>query len=436
MSLHTSTHPSRRHKPVIAFLTDFWTNIDDRIREGKRPGGTASVWRIWEECQNEGFEVHVFVVAKLPDDWPKQTTALGGVVFHWIREPLLGLTQRLQKLGLQGIFTPHWPLRQAAMAWRLLTCGVRPNILYMMRRSFLLVGLAASCLLRAKRVVRLYGTWIYHLWFTQRKWRPRLKEIGGLAELCLPADLLIMTNDGTSGEKAARWVGVDMRKFRFWLNGTDKAMHVAEFDAAGFKKKLGMTPNDPMLMTLGRLADWKRQDRLIDAMPAIVKEYPAAKLFLVGGGPMRDALEQRARSTGVGESVVFVGAVGHDQIREYLNACDVYAQAFDVSNLSNTLIEALTAGCCIVTRDVGSTTELVTDGQNAVVLRPGEADEYAEAILRLLRNPDERQRLARAAYEYAMKHFQTWEERMAMEVRELRNLLPKCKASSKQPTHS
>jgi glycosyltransferase involved in cell wall biosynthesis len=349
-------------------------------------------------------------------DEPKQMIALDGVVFHWIQSPLPRLTRWFSRIGLRGIFAPQWSVRQLKMAERILVSNIRPDILYVQRWGFGMVGWLLGRLLGAKVVIRHYGTWLYYYWFEQRNWIPRIKNIGSLLGYLLPADLVILLNDGTNADKIAKWLRIPESRYRFWLSGVNKEMRIPGFDGAAFKKQLGMSPDAPMLLQLGRLDTWKRQDRLIDAMPMILGEFPDARLVLVGTGPLRKELEKRAKDIGVSEAVVFAGEVGHDEIIKFLNTTDLYVQGQDLSNLSNTIIEALAAGCCIITRDVGATTEMITDGQNAVVLKPGEADDFADAVIRLLKNPDERSRLADAAYAYAMENFQTWDERLDMEI--------------------
>ncbi len=413
-------HP---RKPTIVFLTAQWSNIGDRIRRGEPPGGVPSVWQIWTECLANGFDVHVFMVMDLEGDCPKETLELGGVRFHWIDRPIRRLTDWLRSKRLQGILKIDWPILQAQMLYHIWRSGLRPDVVYAVRATYSIPAWLWCRLAGARLVLRQYGTWLYYRWFQQPSWAERLRFIFSILPFKIPCDLHIMTNDGTSGDKVARWLGFPMKRFRFWLNGVDKSMRMDGFDAPAFKQQHGMPPDAPMLMTLGRLAYWKRLDRVLDAMPAVLREFPNVRLFILGDGPLRPELEAQAGRLGVTESVTFVGAVGHDQIADYLNATDVYVQAHDLTNLCNTLIEALAAGCCIVTRDVGSTTEVVTDGQNAVILRPGEADDLALATIRLLKDPDERQRLREAAHEHAMRTFQTWDERMQMEVREISRLV-------------
>lgn len=140
---------------------------------------------------------------------------------------------------------------------------------------------------------------------------------------------------------------------------------------------------------------------------------------MIGEGPERADLERLASEIGVGEHVWLVGAIPNENIAKYLNLADIYCQVNDLSNLSTTLMEALALGCPCITRDVGATTDIINAGKNALLLSPGEPEDIAEAILHLLRNPCERHALGERAYQDAMLRFQTWDERMNMEVDEL-----------------
>ncbi len=51
----------KNRKPIIAFVTEAWQNVDDNIRRGEQPGGVPSVVLIWTACLQHGFEVHVFI---------------------------------------------------------------------------------------------------------------------------------------------------------------------------------------------------------------------------------------------------------------------------------------------------------------------------------------------------------------------------------------
>ncbi len=412
-----------KKRPVIVFLTAPWADIDDRIRTKNAPGGVPSVSRIWTECLRNGYEVHVFITTFLEEDWPRQTTELGGVTFHWINMPcqcMVRWLQRTRLIGATKIFSIIW---QEKMRRRVSVSSIKPDIIYLMRPTFALVGLWWAKRTAAKVVLRQYGTWIYHYWGNKGHYFDRFQTLGEYIAMKLPMDLIIMTNDGTMGDKAAALAGVPVDKFRFWINGVDKNLRINSFNGQEAKARMGIPPDAPVVMTLGRLAFWKRLDRVIEAMPRVIRKFPSVRLVIVGDGPLRQELEAQTRNCGINNHVLFVGAISHREIKQYLNMCDIFVISNDLSNMCNTLLEAITCGKCVVTRDVGDTKIIAKHNVNSIVLLPGEADDYAEAILNLLLNPERRRALAEKAHSWAMNNLQTWDQRMAMEVQELNQLI-------------
>ena len=128
-------------KPVIAFLTVAWADIDDRIRDGKSPGGVPSVSRIWTECLARGYEVHVFITTFLDKGQPSETIELDGVHFHWINMPCRFLVQKLHKARLIGLFKIFSVIWQWRMRRRIRRSRIKPDIVYMMRPTFALIGI-------------------------------------------------------------------------------------------------------------------------------------------------------------------------------------------------------------------------------------------------------------------------------------------------------
>jgi len=406
-------------QPRIVFLTYQWSNLTNFIREGKPPAGTASVYRIWQCCAKRGWDVHVIVLGDDPcpeKDW--RTWELNCAHFYWVRPTAVAIENWCRRKRLPLVRLAFSIIDWAKMGWIVWRIVPSANIYYAMRHTFGLHAWAAARLTGAKAVIRHYGTWLYDAW-TNRSWLGFFKYIPGVAAIRIPVDLVIMTNDGTRGDLVLKAMRVHEKRCRFWINGVQKDMRLCGFHRQAVKSRLGLPPDCSVLMTIGRLAHWKRQDRVIRALPLIVSEFPNTKYLLIGEGPERHNLEGIAHELGVQEHIVFVGVVPNEAIALYLNMADIYLQVNDLSNLSTTLIEALVAGCACITRDVGATTDIIDAGKNAILLSPGEADDIAEAALRLLRNPDERCAFGERAREDAMRRFQTWDERMNMEVDEL-----------------
>ena len=134
--------------------------------------------------------------------------------------------------------------------------------------------------------------------------------------LRVPADLIIMTNDGTQGDVVLEELGVPKSKVRFWMNGVDwQSFRVLPAQSEA-RKQLDIS-SQYVLLTVSRLVSWKRVDRALRALPDIVKQFPSTVLLVVGDGPEKDPLMALSRELGVWEHVRFEGAVERSRLPLY-----------------------------------------------------------------------------------------------------------------------
>jgi glycosyltransferase involved in cell wall biosynthesis len=229
-----------------------------------------------------------------------------------------------------------------------------------------------------------------------------------------------MTNDGTQGDVVLDRLNHRSQKTLFLRNGVDKKLFSSPTDTID---NPNFDSDGPVLLTVSRLVSWKRVDRAIQALPKVVKRYPETTLVIVGDGPEQSSLEEQARSLNVRENIHFAGAVPHDQIPQYLNSSDIFLSLFDISNVGNPLLEALTAGCCIVTLDTGATATVITDGENGKLLSLSDINNLSNVIIELISDDDKRSMLARNASDFADKQLWTWEERIDREIEEVSGLV-------------
>jgi len=212
---------------------------------------------------------------------------------------------------------------------------------------------------------------------------------------------------------------------RFWRNGIDLARFTpaAKREAAAIRKGLGLPARAPVAFASSRLVWWKRLDRAIRVWPRVVARHKGALLLIAGEGDERPRLEEMARSLGIAGNVRFLGARPQEEIVNYLRAADIFVSVNDLSNAGNPLMEAAACGAAIVTLDNGSTARLVQDGVTGRLLAPDDDNALAEAVLRLIEHPDERERLGKAARAFAVETFWSWDDRMSAEVQAVSELV-------------
>jgi glycosyltransferase involved in cell wall biosynthesis len=303
----------------------------------------------------------------------------------------------------------------------------------------------AERMIRDKKIDLLYGYEIYGVlatnWLARRFHLPQvsryqgtilsplldnklglLKKYEHVMALRRPGDLTIMTDDGTLGDEVLRRLNSPVQQLLFLRNGVDKLLHLPNFDKAAFKAELGLPATHQLLLSVSRLAGWKRVDRIIDAMPVILAACPETTLLIVGDGAQRPTLEKQAERLGVAPHVRFIGAIPHHQVQRYYAAADVFISTYDLSNVGNPLLEALSAGKAIVTLNNGGTDRLIQDGHNGVLLEPDDLDRLPVAVIELLTDKARCSRMEQDALAYAEAHLWDWDERMAVEVEAVERL--------------
>ena len=169
------------------------------------------------------------------------------------------------------------------------------------------------------------------------------------------------------------------------------------------ERRAGPASGDVMrIVSVGRLDPMKGFEHLIDAA-AMLPPDPPARVLIAGDGPERPFLERRAASV---PAVELLGQVSHPQVPELLGRADIYAQP-SVSLRGQreattvTVQEAMAAGLPVVTTSVGGIKQLVTDGVNGYVVPERDPRAMADAITRLARDPELRERMGKHNREQA-----------------------------------
>jgi len=164
-------------------------------------------------------------------------------------------------------------------------------------------------------------------------------------------------------------------------------------------------------------------------VPSVVSQRKDVVFFIVGDGPEREKLERLSLDLGANGYVRFVGAVTHEKVASHMNAADVFVSVNDFGNVSNGLYEAMVCGKCIVVLEGGDTGQLIQDNLTGRLIKTGDEEEIngelSKAIIDVLEDDELKTRLGNNARIYAQQHFQTWQERIEMEVKLIQELADK-----------
>ncbi|MFZ6036593.1 MAG: glycosyltransferase family 4 protein [Patescibacteria group bacterium] len=237
------------------------------------------------------------------------------------------------------------------------------------------------------------------------------------------ADMIIMTNDGTQGDRVLRSLRNTSPRQFFWMNGVDRYPDSPPSDITALKKRLGISERDIFILAISRLKRWKRIDRCIEAIMRL--DDPRVHLAIIGDGPERASLEAFARRGCASPRIHihFVGSMPHDALGAYYQAADIFISCYSLSNVGNPLLEAMRMTKPILTLDNGGTAQVITHEKTGLLAPEGDPAALCAMLKRLVNDAPLRRQLGEAAQIYADTHFDTWHQRMDREYAAITELL-------------
>jgi glycosyltransferase involved in cell wall biosynthesis len=143
----------------------------------------------------------------------------------------------------------------------------------------------------------------------------------------------------------------------------------------------------------GRLTD---QKDLGVALRAVAR-VDAARLDVIGDGPDRVRLEELSRDLELGGRVRFLGALPRDEVLAHVRGADAVVLSSAWENFPHGVVESLAFGTPVIATRVGGVPEVVRDGENGLLVAPGDSDAFAAAVGRFLADRELRARLRAAA---------------------------------------
>jgi glycosyltransferase involved in cell wall biosynthesis len=170
-----------------------------------------------------------------------------------------------------------------------------------------------------------------------------------------------------------------------------------------FRRDIGVDGGTRLVGIVARLSPIKNHELFLDAARIVSRQRPDVRFVVVGDGPLRAAVEARAGQLGVADRMTFTGW-RHDLPSVYADL-DLAVLCSNNEGTPFALIEAMAAGCPVVATRVGGVPDIVADHKTGLLVPPRSGMALADAILRLLGNPELASRLASAARCHAKRRF-------------------------------
>ncbi|MBI5244128.1 MAG: glycosyltransferase family 4 protein [Elusimicrobia bacterium] len=162
------------------------------------------------------------------------------------------------------------------------------------------------------------------------------------------------------------------------------------------KAALGFDEAAPIVVSVGNLKPQKNAADFIRLASRVLREVPEARFFFVGDGALRPKLEAEVLGCGLSGKVFFAG--WRSDVPEVLAAADVFVLTSLWEGLPRALVEALRTGLPCACYAADGVADVLREGENGFLARPGDWEGLAAKVTRLLKDPGLRHRIRAAAF--------------------------------------
>ncbi len=155
-------------------------------------------------------------------------------------------------------------------------------------------------------------------------------------------------------------------------------------------EELGMTKDDFLILTVGRVTVQKGHTYLLDAIPQVLLRIPNAVFAIAGDGHLRETLQNKAIQLGIDGSIHFLGT--RSDIPELLSVADVFVLPSLWEGLPLALLEAMSAGLPVVATRVEGVESIIIEGKNGFLIPSKDVDALTAALIKILADENIRSR--------------------------------------------
>lgn len=324
------------------------------------------------------------------------------VVKYW---PQSGEIFVLNNNNQELLYNWIWP-RWLKAVFRLYREIRKNNIGHVLVGQILPLGTAAylvSKITKTPYTVFIHGMDIVCAQKSDRKKRVSLK-------ILKQAKNIICASNYTAGLVKEFLGGSEAEKIQVVNPGIETDFPKNEDLIAAIKKKHRFF-NKTVLLSVGRLVKRKGFDKIIEAMPEILKAVPNLYYFIAGDGPDKKYIYEKARGV---KNIVFLKKPTDEEKWAWLLACDIFATISrnidgDFEGFGIVYLEAALAGKPVIAGDSGGVRDAVKNSYSGILVNPENTERIAGAIIRLAQDENLRIELGEQGRERALKEF-NWEK--------------------------
>ncbi|MGD9962907.1 MAG: glycosyltransferase [Thermoplasmata archaeon] len=216
----------------------------------------------------------------------------------------------------------------------------------------------------------------------------------------LASNAIVRVKEGDIDRMAE--AGVPREKLHFIPNGFDDSMF-RPMDRTECRRRLGLSEDKKIVVSIGSLHDFKGHRHLVDAMASIVEERKDVICCIVGDGPMMPALRKQIDTLKLVNHVRLVGTGPYRSVPIWMGASDIVAHPSLSESGPMVMFEALGCGRPFVGTKVGSVPEVIRSEEFGIVCPPGDPLSLSDAIVRGLSKTWDEGKISSYASKYASR---------------------------------
>lgn len=190
-------------------------------------------------------------------------------------------------------------------------------------------------------------------------------------------------------------------------NGVDTRKFQPAKDKRRVKHELGFKPDDPAIVSVGRLYARKGLFTLIESISPVIKQFPRAK-FVISGKGQSDEMHKliaHAQRLGVKDSIIFTGYTPDKELPKLYQAADIFAFSTFYEHHPFAVLEAMATGLPVVTTQVGGIPETIQNSKNGYLTEPSNPTQFSDKILHLLEHPAEAKEMGKSARKTILEQY-------------------------------
>jgi glycosyltransferase involved in cell wall biosynthesis len=201
-------------------------------------------------------------------------------------------------------------------------------------------------------------------------------------------------------------MGADEKKVELLFTGVDTNKFNSCVETTTLREKLDINRDDKVIVFIGTLFDFSGVDQYVEQFPKVLKEFPEAKLVIVGHGDLLEKLKKLVNSMKLNEKVILTGYQSYEMMPRYINLSEICINPFQINNTTRDImpckiLQYLACGKPVLATPLPGMKAIIPNEDYGVIY--SDIDEFAENTVKLLRDDEKMRNIGEKGMTYVKK---------------------------------